>query len=128
MIPTISREQLEHEARAKIFWGEEADSVLKYLRMNGISLEEADAIVDSLIAERHSALRASGIKKILFGAGFVCVPVVTWFGFQSAGVVSLKILGIVVVIGLWGAWLILKGILMIAFPESETVDLADDSN
>jgi len=28
-------------------------------------------------------------------------------------------------IGLWGAWKVLEGVLMLVFPENEKVDLAD---
>jgi hypothetical protein len=128
MNPTISRDQLEHEARAKIFWGDEAEAVVKFLRMNGVSYEEAESIVDSFVGERLAALRGSGVRKIIFGALMVAVPVIAYVIFISMGFIPLKTFACTVVVGLWGAWKVLKGGLMFVFPESETVDLADDTD
>jgi hypothetical protein len=127
MIPTVTREQVEHEARAKIFWGEDPEQVLHFLRLNRFTVEDAEAFVDSVFRERMVHVRSLGVRKILFGVPMMLVPVGAWllFGFMYRSVVILTLLGVAGAIGLWGAWKVLEGVLMLVFPENEKVDLAD---
>ena len=127
MIPTVTREQVEHEARAKIFWGEDPEQVLHFLRLNRFTVEDAEAFVDSVFCERMVHVRSLGVRKILFGVPMMLVPVGAWllFGFMYRSLVILAVLGVAGAIGLWGAWKVLEGVLMLVFPENEKVDLAD---
>lgn len=119
------REQVEHEARAKIFWGDDPEEVIKFIQMQGISYEEACEWVTAMATQRAAAIRANGMRKILFGSLLVAVPVATYFIFASIGVMSLKLLGLAVAVGLWGGWILFKGIFMVAIPDSEHGDVAD---
>jgi hypothetical protein len=123
--PQTDRTQAEIEARAKISWGDEPNEVVKFLMIQGFSYEEANATVNGLFAERAKAIRRNGVKKIFLGAGLVCVPVVTVIIFLFIGFIFWKILGAAVVVGLWGAWMILRGIIMMVAPKSEPGDVAE---
>ena len=128
MIPPISREQLEHEARAKIFWGEDPEQVLHFLRLNRFTAEEAGEFVDSVFRERMAQVRTLGVRRILIGVAMMIVPVGAWvlLGWMYRSVVILAVLGVAGAIGLWGAWKVLEGILMLIFPENEKIDLAEE--
>jgi hypothetical protein len=128
MNPTISREQVEHEARAKIFWGDEPETVVRFLMLNKIDPEEASEIVEDLVRERIANVRGIGVKKIVVGTGMIIVPVATYLAMYSGGVIYVKILGVAVAFGLWGAYKVLKGTIMLVLPESEKSDLADSSD
>jgi len=120
----IDPAQLEHEARAKIFWGDEPQEVIKYLRMQGITLEEAVMLVESMSQERAETIRGMGLRKILVGIALVCVPIIAWIVFNNAGVIPLKLFAITIMVGLYGAWLLLKGSMMFFAPKSEPGDVS----
>lgn len=124
----MDRNQLECEARAKIIWGDEPDAVIKYLMMNGLTYDDAAAFTEDVVRERLATIRATGLRKLLFGLLFLAVPVAAYLAMARIGYVSIKLLALAIVVGLWGAWKLLQGIMMIAFPESETGDLADESD
>jgi hypothetical protein len=121
----IDRAQAELEGRAKIFWGDPPDEVLKFLMRNNISQAEAAELVAGWFSERAAALRSSGIGKIVTGTGMACVPVAGWFIFNSSGFIPMKLFAILIMIGLWGAWRALRGTLMVVSPRSEKGDVAD---
>src|SRR5438552_11491900 len=72
----VDRTQAEHEARAKISWGDTPPAVTSYLRMQGFSQEEASSLVGALFQERARTIRANGVRKSFIGIGLICVPVV----------------------------------------------------
>lgn len=55
------------EARARITWGEEADSVRLFLISNGMSEGEANALINDLTLDRHLEIRKLGIKDVFIG-------------------------------------------------------------
>src|ERR1041385_8849092 len=59
--------QVAHEARAKIFWGDPPQEVLKFLLINNIPRAEANEIIRELTHERMVQMRKTGIVKILTG-------------------------------------------------------------
>jgi len=128
MIPTMNRDQVESEARAKIIWGDDPDAVLNHLRINGFSDEEAVAIVEDVLRERTATVRGIGFRKIVIGIALIAIPVVAWLMMMSAGFISIKLLGITLVFGLYGAWKVLQGTLMLLFPSTEQGDLADQAD
>lgn len=107
------------EARAKIFWGDAPEEVTKYLMMQGFKVDEASAIVREFFQERVKALRAKGTGKILMGSGLVCIPIGAFFAFMSMGFFPIKIFAVTIMAGLYGLYLVLKGIIMLAAPKSE---------
>src|SRR6266545_8071134 len=44
----MDRSQVEHEARAKISWGDAPEEVAKYLMMQGLSRKEASSLVEGM--------------------------------------------------------------------------------
>jgi len=121
----VDRTQAEHEARAKISWGDAPVSVISYLRMQGFSQEEASSFVGTLFQERARTIRANGIRKSFTGIGLMCVPVVALIVFLSMGYLPLKLFAVTLMIGTYGAWTLLKGIIMFLAPKSEPGDVAE---
>jgi hypothetical protein len=121
----IDPTQAQHEAKAKIFWGDPPEAVIGYLLMQGFSHEEASRLVSEMFRERAATVRANGIRKILTGIGLIAVPIVALIVFLSIGVIPMKIFAITIAIGLWGVWLLLNGSIMVLAPKSEKGDLAD---
>ncbi len=117
--------QAQHEARAKIFWGDPPEQVIGYLLLQGFSKEEASGLVHEMFRERAATVRANGIRKILTGIGLVAVPIVALIIFLCIGVIPLKLFAVTIMIGLWGVWLLINGIIMTLAPKSERGDLAD---
>jgi len=117
--------QAEQEARAKILWGDAPEEVIKHLVIKGVDPDEAAGLVRVMLKERTSAIRGNGIRKMFMGAALVCVPVVTLIVFINIGAVSFTILGITGAVGLWGAWMIFKGIFMLLAPKSEAGDVSE---
>jgi hypothetical protein len=99
------------------------EDVIKYLMLQGFSVAEASDLVKVLFKERLAALRIKGIRKIVIGFGLMCVPVAAWFAHLA--MISLKLMGGAVGIGLWGCWLVLNGIIILVAPKMESGDVAE---
>jgi len=121
----VDRNQAEIEAKAKISWGDPPQEVVKYLMIQGWSYEEAAPLVDSLFQERAATIRRTGIIRIVIGLALMAVPVFTLFLFASIGATSFTLLALAVMAGVWGIWMLLKGIFMIVSPRTESGDVAD---
>jgi hypothetical protein len=121
----VDRTQAEHEARAKISWGDAPAAVISYLRMQGFSQEEASRLVGTMFQERAAMIRANGIHKSFVGIGLICVPIVALLVFLSMGYIPLKLFAVTLMIGTYGAWLLLKGVIMFLAPKSEPGDVAE---
>jgi predicted component of type VI protein secretion system len=120
------RPQAEREAKNKIFWGDAPDEVIKYLMRQGINGEESSNLVAAMLQERAVAIRRAGVRKIIIGILLMCVPVVSYFIFMAViGGLPLKLFAATVAVGLWGAWMFLKGTIMFVSPKSEPGDVAD---
>ncbi len=63
-------------------------------------------------------------KKVALGVGLICVPVVAGLAFLKMGVFPVKLFGFTVVVGLYGAYLVLKGTIMFLAPKSEPGDVS----
>lgn len=124
-MPIVERDKAESEARAKIFWGDSREDVVKFLMLHSVNAQEATALVAEMFKERLATIRSSGIRKIVIGVLLMCVPVAAWFIFASIGVIPLKIFAVTVVVGLWGGWMVMKGTFMVASPKTEAGDVAD---
>lgn len=121
----VDKTQAEHEARAKAMWGDSQDQVTRYLMMQGFSHQEALDLVQPIFRERAATVRANGIRKIVIGSGMMCVPIVALFIFLHIGIIPAKTFGLTLLIGFWGLWLVITGIIMAVAPKSEKGDLAD---
>jgi pSer/pThr/pTyr-binding forkhead associated (FHA) protein len=123
--PQVNRDKAEQEARSKMLWGDPVEEVVKFLRMQGLSIEEASSLGNSLLLERVKILRGIGVQKIFTGIGLICVPVISFVGFLQMGVFPVKLFAMTVMVGLYGAWRLLKGTFMVFAPKSESGDVAD---
>ena len=121
----VDAAQAEHEARAKISWGDPPRDVIGYLMMQGFSAQDANALVQEMYAERTATIRANGIRKIVIGIGLICVPIASLLYFLAIGYIPLKIFAITIMIGLWGGWMVFKGIFMVAAPKMESGDVME---
>ena len=126
MSPRVNRDQVEAEARAKILWGEPPEQALSFLRVNGLSAEEASELVESFMAERRATVRGIGLKKIGIGIFLVAVPAVTWVIFLFMRVIFIKLSIITSAVGVWGLWKIIDGAMKMLNPGMDTGDLADE--
>ena len=122
----VDRATAENEARAKISWGDAQEDVIKFLMLNGFTVPEATDFVQSLYQERLATVRSNGISKMLQGGGLMLVPVITFIIFTHFGVMPIKLMGIAMAVGLFGAWLVLKGLVLLLAPKMETGDVADN--
>jgi hypothetical protein len=121
----MDRTQVEQEARAKISWGDAPEDVIKYLLMQGFDYEEASKLVQAMFRERAATIRSNGIRKVFTGIALMCVPVVAFLIFASMGILPLKLFAITLMVGVWGAWMLLKGAIMFLAPKSEPGDVAE---
>jgi len=121
----LDRTQAEHEARSKISWGDPPEEVIKFLMMQGLGYEEAAVLVRTLVRERASAIRRTGIGKILIGCVLVPVPIIAFSIFARTGFIPLTPFAVTIMVGVWGAWMLLKGTFMVLAPKSEPGDIAD---
>jgi hypothetical protein len=115
--------QVAHEARAKIFWGDPPQEVLKFLLINNVPRTEAMEIIRELAHERTVQMRKNGVAKIITGIIMVSVPIAGWFmGFAE---ISIKLFAFMVMLGLWGAYRLLKGIFMVVAPKAQSGDVSE---
>lgn len=117
--------QVAHEARAKIFWGDPPQEVLKFLCINNVPRQEAMEIIRELTQERTVQMRKNGLIKAISGALMVCVPVAGWFIFAAAGIIPMKLFAIMIMLGLWGAYRVLKGTFMFVAPKAQQGDVSE---
>lgn len=121
----VDHKQAEHEARAKAMWGDTKEQIVSYLMLQGFSVPEANELATNLFKERTAAVRSNGIRKIIIGTGMMCVPVIALLYFLSIHIIPTKIFGLTLMVGLYGFYLFVKGILMAVAPKSEQGDVAD---
>jgi hypothetical protein len=121
----VDRTQAEHEARARISWGDSPKDVTVYLMTQGFSREEASDFVEELFQERAATVRGNGIKKIIGGVLLICLPIGTFVAFLISGTIYPYILAGTIIGGFYGVWIIFKGISMVTNPKSEGGDVAE---
>jgi len=93
--------------------------------VQGFNVQDATTLVREMCAERTATIRANGIRKIFIGSGMICVPIASFFYFLAIGYIPLKLFAITVVVGLWGGWVVFKGIFMVAAPKMESGDVME---
>jgi len=115
----------EIEARSKIFWGDPPKDVVQFLMMQGFSHEDAAVSVRAMFQERATALQGVGIRKIVTGIALMAVPVVAILIFAHFRVTFITLLMLAIAVGCWGAWMFLRGSIMVLVPKWETGDVSD---
>jgi hypothetical protein len=125
-IRPIDRHQVECEARAKTLWGDSREEVVKYLMMQGINAAEATEMADEMFAERAGIIRGAGLKKIIIGFPMMVFPVAAWFFFLiELRFLPVKLWALTLMVGLYGAYCFLKGMIMFFSPKSEPGDVSE---
>lgn len=125
-VAQVDPSQLEHEARAKIMWGDHPEDVVRFLMLKGLSHQEAMDLIDPMVKDRRATIRANAIRKIMIGIGLICVTVVALLWCLSAAFFPVTLLGIAILFGLYGGWLVLNGTLELLNPKLQAKDLADE--
>jgi len=115
--------QVAHEARAKIFWGDPPQEVIKFLMINNVPRQEAMEIIRELTHERIVQMRKNGLVKVFSGILMICVPIGGWFG--GMAVISIKLFAFMIMLGLWGFYRLIKGMLMVVAPKSQHGDVSE---
>jgi hypothetical protein len=121
----LDPEKAVNEARSKIMWGDDRNTVTAFLRGNGFSAAEAKNAVDELINERAKTVRAEGVAKTIRGGALMCAPVLAVIGFLTLPFMPIYVLGASMAIGCYGFYLLIKGIFMMIAPKAEGGDVAD---
>ena len=121
----LGRAQAKVEARAKISWGDPPIQVLAYLRSQGYGKEESSAIVEELVRERVATIRGKGITSLISGALLTGVSVGIFLIFRNGGWVSPRTLGITILLGFYGIYLLVNGALKLMAPKSTPGDVED---
>ena len=125
----VSRTQAQHEARAKMLWGDKPLQVLAYLLSQGFTREDASELVKEFLAERTRIIRWKGIKYVAIGIVLFLVPAITLaVAFFDNHIPNLRAVGVWVVIGLAGVSLLIKGIFILISPGSTSGDASDSSD
>jgi hypothetical protein len=125
-IRPIDRDQLEIEARAKTFWGDSREEVVKYIMMQGVAAAEATELAAGLFAERAQIIRAAGMKKIIIGIPLMILPVASWFFcLIEFRFVPIKLWALTLIAGIYGMYCLFKGLIMFFSPNSEPGDCSE---
>jgi hypothetical protein len=124
-LPGQDPERAKGEARSKILWGDDPKQVIMFLRGNGYSPQEATEIVNEFVAERVKTVRAEGLAKVIRGGALMFVPVFALIGFLKYRFFPVQVLGVAMMIGCYGFYLLIKGLFMMIAPKSEGGDVAD---
>jgi hypothetical protein len=93
--------------------------------MNGFSHEDASASVSAMFQERATALQGVGVRKIVTGIALMTVPIVAILIFAHFHVVFITLFALAIAVGLWGAWMFFRGLIMVLVPKLETGDVSD---
>ena len=120
------KEQLQSEARAKIFWGESKENVAAYLQSQGLRDEEIRPLMDSILEERAASVRSSARKNILLGIGLILVPIITYVVLLQSPIFPIKVFAATVLVGLIGGWKLVQGILHLSNPNLQKSDLSEE--
>ncbi|HEY1172125.1 MAG TPA: hypothetical protein VGH19_12195 [Verrucomicrobiae bacterium] len=117
-------ERIENEARAKMTWGESPESVMTYIQLQGVEAADALVMMDSLKKERAANVRAEGIRKICIGSAMIAAPIAYLIVSLVIGVVLMKLMAVLILLGLWGVWKVIGGCINIFAPNFGNEDLS----
>ena len=92
--------------------------------LHGFQPADANSLVQELFKERAVTIRRNGLKKLLLGVVLMCVPVVAALAFLHMGFFPIKLFAFTVIVGLYGAYLLIKGTIMFLAPKSEPGDVS----
>jgi hypothetical protein len=113
------------EARAKIIWGASADAVLKFLISQNVKEKDALALIEEILTERAELVRGEGVTKIWTGALLVMVPIGYFCIALLLGFLMVKLFACLILVGLFGAARLTRGLLMVRNPRAVSGDLSN---
>lgn len=116
------------EARARVIWGESLAEVHEFLITNGVSAEDAQRWLRGFESERNRELRRIGLRNTVVGAlltGSAGVTLYFAWTVASATLGIVKVLAVVLLAGLYGLWLLVKGIVYLVRPQMEQRSIPD---
>ena len=127
----MTADQVISNARARIIWGETSSSVRDFLVSNGVSDTIADTRIREFIVERNVEIRKLGIRSILIGvtvlvaSGGLVAYLMFIYGWRIVMVQFARGFVTLVVIGLYGVWKLLRGVIYLVNPQSEHKSISD---
>ncbi len=130
----MHNEQLITEARAKIIWGEDAESVRDFLTSNGMPGPQADEQIKTFNLERYQEIRKKGVKNTLIGAVVTIVSgsLIYLLLAQPVGshwsTATGKILGLLMLAAGFGFFKLTNGIIYLVRPQSEQKSITELSD
>ena len=113
------------EARAKIFWGASAETVLEFLMSNNVEVKDALALIEEVLTERAESVRSEGVTKMWTGALLVTVPIGYFFIAVLLGCLMVKLFAGLILVGLFGVARLASGLSMVRNPRSVGGDLSN---
>jgi hypothetical protein len=128
----MNPDELIVEARARIIWGEASSSVRDFLIASGMSAIDADTKIKELIAERNREIRKAGIKSIYIGVASACgAGIWLYIGLRHPSTLFPHHAGYAiasgVLLGLFGIWKLVNGLIDLVRPQSEDRSITDIS-
>ena len=129
----MSTDELIVEARARIIWGDEPESVRSFLTSNGMSVTEANLKLKELTLERNAEIRKLGIRDVLIGVALIgAAGGYFYWLFRSShlprvGVRSGKGHGVLALAAFYGLWRLINGIIRLVRPKAEHGSIPDIS-
>jgi len=121
------------EARARIIWGDEPESVRFFLTSKGMSVAEANDKLKELTLERNAEIRKLGIKDVLIGVALIgAAGAFFYWLFRSphiprGSVRNAKGYGVLALAAFYGLWRLVIGILRLVRPKTEHGSIPDIS-
>ena len=118
-------DSLVTEVQAKVCWGLPRERILEFLAERQVAPAVAVALLDELMAERHQEIREDGLKKIWIGGLLLAAPFAFWFVSLLMGTLFVKPFAGTVILGLYGMFKAITGVMHRRNPESYRASLGD---
>lgn len=118
-------DSLVTEVQAKVCWGLPRERILEFLAERQVAPAMAVALVDELMAERHQEIREDGLKKIWVGGLLMAAPFAFWFVSVLVGTLLVKLFAGTVILGFYGMFKAITGLLHRRNPENYRESLGD---
>jgi hypothetical protein len=122
----MTADRFESEARARLIWGDSQEQIIAHLQTQGATLVEAQTAYEAIKDDRAEYVRSAAKRKIIPGILLIAVPIVCFVIFMFMNVLPVRFFALTIVIGLIGAWKVIRGILGVVRPEAIQGDLSEE--
>ena len=122
----MTAERFESEARARLIWGDSQEQIIAHLQTQGATLVEAQTAYEAIKDDRAEYVRSAAKRKIIPGILLIAVPIVCFVIFMFMNVLPVRFFALTIVIGLIGAWKVIRGVLGVVRPEAIQGDLSEE--